>query len=176
MLLNYYITNNYIFIYISLSNDKPFFSFLPSFFVSLKCQLSSDYNLLVGFFLVLLLIAALESCVCLSHSLPLLTHKYLIRSQLLKRRKNMTARVLIGARGGFVGAAESRLHLMHVSLRVQRRSRPSKHPPARLTAQSASFPQPQPWKQGSRFSAVGLYCYSRPVKKSTQRRIDTVLK
>lgn len=108
--------------YLSTSHSFHFFLPFPSAWyanwaVTIICR--------QGFFLVLLLIAALESCVCLSHSPPLLTHKYLIRSQLLKRRRNMTAGVLIGARGGFVGAAESRLHLMHVSLWVQRRGRPS---------------------------------------------------
>lgn len=80
------------------------FLILPSFLISPACQPSSDYNLWEVF---LLLIAALESSV----SLSLLMHKYLIWSQLLKMRRwrNMKGWVLIGARGGLVGAAESRL-------------------------------------------------------------------
>lgn len=80
------------------------FLILPSFLISPGCQPSSGYNLWEAF---LLLIATLESSV----SLSLLMHKYLIWSQLLKMRRwrNMKGWVLIGAHGGLVGAAESRL-------------------------------------------------------------------
>lgn len=75
----------------------------------------------------------------------------------------MTARVLIGARGGFTGAAESRLHLlMHVSSEAQRRSRPWDRPrSAYLTAKLDSFPWPPPLVARSKV----VHCKALKVKK-----------